>query len=76
MRILELRQRPETQFPPADLGRGGPARGRAPRMVEAVVSADLDRLMARADTIDKALLHAITQAGGQVEQYPDLDSFL
>ncbi len=47
-----------------------------PRMVEAVGSADLDRLMARADTIDKALLHAITQAGGQVEQYPDLDTFL
>lgn len=47
-----------------------------PRLVEAEGPTDVDRLMRRTDTIDTALLHAITQAGGQVEHYPDLDAFL
>lgn len=47
-----------------------------PSLVEAFDPADLGPLLGRADLIDRALRHTITEAGGQIERYPDPDTFL
>lgn len=47
-----------------------------PNLMEALDPDSLGDLMARVDVIDAALLHAITDAGGQIERYRDLNTFL